>query len=107
MKVVSSGSELVAPDVALVEDRAVHPAFAQKVASGKVGSAEVKAQGMPPGDGIKGIKLRELAKGHAGFQKRAGIEILALQVDVDTPDDSFKEFFQFLHGAHPPEFHRT
>jgi len=102
VKVVSLGSELVAPDVALVEDRPVHPAFAQKVASGKIGSAEVKVQGMPPGNSIKGIKLRKLTKRHTGPQERAGIEILAPQVDVDSPDDPFKKLFQFLHGGCTP-----
>jgi hypothetical protein len=102
VKVVSFGSEFVPPNVALVKDRPVHSAFAQKVASCKVGSAEVKVQGMPPGDSIKGIKLRKLEKGHAGPQERAGIEILAPQVDVDTPDDPFKELFQFVHGGRTP-----
>jgi hypothetical protein len=57
---------------------------------------------MPTGDSIKGIKLRKLAKGHTGTQERTDIEILSPQVDVDTPDDPFKELFQFLHGGRTP-----
>ena len=56
-------------------------------------------QGMVAGNPVECVKLGQFAQGYAGFQERTRIELLASQVDVDTPYDTLHELFKLLHSG--------
>jgi hypothetical protein len=97
VKAVPFGLELVPPDIRFIKDRPVNLALAQKTASGEVGPAEMEMQGMVTRDPVKRVKLGQLFQRYARFQKRARVEFLPSEVDVDTPYDAIHKLFKLLH----------
>jgi len=57
------GLQLVSTDVGFIQDGIVHLAFAQEIAAGQVGVAEMKVDRVDGRDAVESIEFKELGRG--------------------------------------------
>jgi hypothetical protein len=98
-KEVASGLQFVAPDVTLIQNGIVHPAFAQEVAAGQAGAMKTKIKGMVGGQSVKSIKFSELTRGDDVADERGHIKSRFSKVDVYPVDDPVNQFLELSHNT--------
>jgi len=98
MENVSACLEFIASNVALVQDRVIYHALAEKIAPGNARVLEMKMEGVVKGQPIEGIEPGKLCPGDHSSNIRPYVKTGFPEVYVHPVDDSIHKSIQGTHG---------